>query len=99
MPLFKVKSTSFPDVGELLIAADDGFEAMDWFGRIVGITLNASARAVCPSDEDDAVRNVERWWGNYCDRADGNASIDDAEFDAVLDRMECTFHAIYNGGA
>ena len=83
----------------VLVVADSGDEAIAWAKRITPYSLNWSASPLVIDSldgQDEAVEAVESWWGDYCDYADGNERISDAEYDAVLACMHRAFDAVYD---
>lgn len=82
----------------ILFVADSRAEALEWVTKITGIKLHrmlGSMEVITPEDQDDAIEAVELWWGAYCDYAEGNEFISDAEYDSVMDLVHRTFDAIY----
>ena len=82
----------------ILFVADNRDEALEWVTKITGLTLLrmvGSMETNTPKDQDDAIEAVELWWGAYCDYAEGNESISDAEYDSVMDLVHRTEDVIY----
>ena len=94
--LWDVRNSAFGS--RIVIVAVDANEALDLAKRITGYSLNWQAGPFllgAPDDQDDAIEAVELWWGAYCDYAEGNESISDAEYDSVMDLVHRTEDVIY----
>lgn len=53
--------------------------------RITGIDIGWSILPDEALTVDELIESIDSWWGDFCDRADGNDDISDAEFDAILE--------------
>ena len=85
----------------LPVDEDSADEARTLFERITWVTLDVRVETATIVDDDSAdctVDAVEAWWGAYCDYAEDNDHIDDAEFNDICARMKRTFDAVYATG-
>ena len=83
---------------KVLVVAENANQAVAWAARITGYNLvwTAVPFVVDSLDaQDEGIELVEYWWGNYCDFADSNECISDAEYDKVLHLMKDSFAAVY----
>ncbi len=87
---------------KVLVVADNANKAIVLAARITGYNLNWTAEPFVVDSldaQDNGIELVEYWWGNYCDYADGNEQISDAEYDEILHLMKNSFAAVYAAGA
>lgn len=82
----------------VVLEAVSRHDALRAFDLITGLMLDVLAVPVTTAtwDETDVlIDRIDAWWGAYCDRANGNDSISDADYDEVLDFMNKSYDAVY----
>lgn len=83
-----------------IIVANSRNEAMIRIVRITGIVAGWTVErfeATTLELQDMAIEAVSMWFGNYCDYADGNDCVTDAEFDEVKGWMDSTYDVVFKG--
>jgi len=96
--IYKVTSDIHDSV--IVVEAAGPSVAVAWAAMITMVKAGWLALPIVrdtPDDLDIALEQVDEWWGEYCDHADGNDSVSDDEFDSVLDQMGRTQDAIWDG--